>query len=137
MLRLQEQIPDLLEGYQEEFTTSGGFELASFVGASGSAIIWPCDINRSDILIVTMPKIVLSDQGKSLRGILPYLEDHEVYASISRFKKARSSRVIKENLSESGDWREAVSKINSYIRQSEMLNEMSEVTTTDIRTHIK
>lgn len=125
-----------MDGYQEDFQTSGGFELASFVGASGNAIIWPSDINRPDILIVTLPKILLSEQGENLREYLPLLKGYEVYSSIARFKNNRFSKVIKESLSESGNTEETIAKIENYIDKSQMLNEMAEETNVDIRTKI-
>ena len=135
-IRLERLIPDLLAGYQNDFQTSGGFELASFVGASGSAIIWPSDVNRSDILIVTLPKILLSVQCERLREYLPLLKGYDVYASVARFKNNRSPKIIKESLSDSGKCDDAIAKVESYIDKSQMLNEMSEETNIDIRVKI-
>lgn len=125
-LRLEKEFPGILDDYPEDIKSSGGFELASFIGAHGFAVIWPSDINNPNIMIVTLPYMTLPAQGRTVCGYLPFLEGRDVYASVVRFKKYRSSKVVKESLAGSGDYFEAVDKITDYVRKAEMLHEMLE-----------
>lgn len=44
-----------------------GYESASILAANDKVVIWPTNINKADIIIITMPKLMDNNQCKTLK----------------------------------------------------------------------
>ena len=117
-------IPGLLDDFQDDPKKSGGFEYARFVAATGNVVIWPTNINNDQMMIISLPKDPTPEQMTTTIKILPTLKEKEVYANVCRLKKPRSSVIISETLSSSGDFLEAYGKIVSYFNKVNDMNSM-------------
>ena len=65
--KLEEQIRGLFYGYVNNPKNSSGYDLATFVAASGYVIIWPLDINKTDMEMISLPEIPTKEQIQRLK----------------------------------------------------------------------
>lgn len=117
-------IPGLLDGFQEDPRKSGGFEHARFIAATGNIVIWPTNVNDSQMIIISLPKDPTIPQMVTTIDLLPTLQDKEVYANVCRFKKPRSPVIVSETLSSSGKFLDAYLNICTYFDKVIEMNSM-------------
>ena len=135
--KLQEQDPYLLEGYQKSLEASGGFELSHYCAANDKVVIWPSEINSSKIILVTLPEMATNEQCSSLKKLLPFLSEKEVYITTARFKKKRSPKVIYRSIPTSGSSSKAQNALNEYMDKCIAINNFGFEFNGDIRNTIE
>ncbi|MBR3898114.1 MAG: hypothetical protein IKJ43_02400 [Bacilli bacterium] len=136
-MELSEKINGLLYGFEKDPTVSSGYDFATFVAASGYIIIWPLDINKSDMLMISIPEIPTLEQINVLKGMYELFENREVYVTNSKFKK-RSSHVPRTiPLSDSGKYEDAVKSLDDYFELIKKLNDYNNEIVGDFRDSIK
>lgn len=112
--KLESMIKGLFYGYEKNLKNSSGYEMATFVAASGYVVIWPLDINKTNPLMISIPEIPTTEQIERLENMYPLFENKEVYATNSKFKK-RSSHVPRTiPISESGQYEDVVNSLGEY-----------------------
>lgn len=119
--RLEKLVPGIFYGFNEEEQPKSGFEYSAFLGAVGDVIIWPTNINLPETLVVTMPKILSSNQVTKLKEFYFILNNHVVFVNIAGFKNKSLVRVIKDTISNSGEAEEAVKSIEEHIDNSKKI----------------
>ncbi len=122
---LSEKINGLFYGFEKDPTVSSGYDFATFVAASGYVIIWPLDINKSDMEMISLPEVPTLEQIEVLKSMYGLFENREVYVTNSKFKK-RSSHVPRTiPLSDSGKYEDAIKSLDDYFELILKLNEYS------------
>lgn len=87
--RLKEIKPELFT----DCDILGGYESASILAANDKVVIWPTNINKADIIIITMPKLMDNNQCKTLKQLLPLLNSNILlYSVVARYKKRNSKK---------------------------------------------
>ena len=136
-LKLSEELKGLLYGFVKDPKNSSGYDLATFVAASGYIILWPLDINKTDMQMISIPEIPTKQQIKKLKEMYFLFEDKEVYATNSKFKKRNSHIPRTVPLSDSGKYDDMVSSLNEYFKVVEQLDECGEEIDGDFRNRIR
>lgn len=131
--RLEKMVPGLLDGFEENLKKSGGYELSSYVAANGDAILFPSNINNSDMMVLALPKPMEDKVGEKVLEFLELIPGIQLYVYASRFKNLRSRKVVHEFMSNNGDYNHALNKVREYCETSKELNSLGQISDEDIR----
>lgn len=136
-MKLSEKIKGLFCGFVKDPKISSGYDFATFVAASGYIIIWPLDINKSDMLMISIPEVPTMEQIGVIKNMYPLFENREVYVTNSKFKKRNSHVPRTVSLSESGNCEDMIKSLDDYFEIVEKLEEYGEEFTGDFRDILK
>lgn len=134
--KLGDELKGLLYGFVNDPKNSSGYDLATFVAASGYIILWPLDINKTNMQMISIPEIPTRQQIQKLKEMYFLFKDKEVYATNSKFKKRNSHIPRTIPLSESGKYEDMVNILNNYFAVIEQLDDFGDEIEGDIRERI-
>lgn len=133
--KLNNLYPNLFEDYNI-LDGDGGYELSSYLAANGKIVLWPTDINRADMVVTSMPKLMTTEQCLSLKNLIKMINKNTIlYASVLSYKKKNSTKIILESISSSGDYNECLNKIKEFLDKMIYLNELMDSEVTEIEEH--
>ena len=133
---LSEKIKGLFYGFINDPRISSGYDFATFVAASGYIVIWPLDINKSNIEMISIPEVPTLEQINVIKNMYYLFEKKEVYATNSKFKKRNSHVPRTVSLSDSGNYEDMVASLNNYFEIIEKLDEYGNEIEGDFRNSI-
>ena len=115
----------ILKDFNWNQRITGGFELSSFIAANGKAVVWPSNINDDLWMVISVPENGTTPQYQKVSELLETLNDRKVVIMSVRYKKEnnKKSRIIRKEISSSGDYQRAVEEWNAFCEKKE-LNDM-------------
>lgn len=136
-LKLKEKIDGLLYGFVKDPNCSSGYDFAAFVAASGYIIIWPVDINKTNMEIISIPEMPTREQLQRIKSMLFLFKNKEVYVTNSKFKKRNSHIPKTVPLSDSGKYEDMIKSLEEYFEMVEKIYNFGEEIIGDFRDTIK
>lgn len=131
--RLAQLVPGLFDGFEENPQKSGGYELSSYIAANGDAVLFPSNINNSELMVLALPKPMENKIGEKVLEFLELVGEIRLYVYSAHFKNLRSKKVIHEFLSNCGDYNYAMTKVREYYEVSKKMNDLGNISEEDIR----
>ncbi len=89
-------------------------------------VLWTSDINNPEIQIMTIPKLMSTEQCLSLKRVFTSIDSSKpLYVSSACYKNKVFSKIKVETVANSGDFSNTNVKLRKYIENNLSINELT------------
>lgn len=121
---LEKIIPNLFLDFSLE--NKSGYEISCYLAANGKVVLWTSDINNPEIQIMTIPKLMSTEQCLSLKRVFTSIDSSKpLYVSSACYKNKGFSKIKVETVANSGDFSNTNVKLRKYIENNLSINELT------------